>query len=100
LHRYYDAVMAGVPRPEGRNMGDYIAKMREHKKGDDKVLSALKDLKDLHRNPIIHPEDSLENIDEAIALLGSIQAAVVLMLKAIPEPPKPEPPAIATASGD
>jgi hypothetical protein len=87
LHRYYDAVMEGIPRPEGRNMGDYLAKMRENGKGDEKTLSTLKDLKDLHRNPIIHPEDSLENIDEAIALLGSIQAAVVLMLRCIPAPP-------------
>jgi hypothetical protein len=89
LHRYYDAVTEGAPRPQGRNIGDYLAKLKEFGKGDEKTLSALKDLKDLHRNPLIHPEDSLDNIDEAIALLGSIQAAVVSMLKAIPAPEQP-----------
>lgn len=88
LHRYFDAVSNGAKRPEGRNIGDYLARLRENKWGEEKVLSALKDLKDLHRNPLIHPEDSLEDVDEALALLGSIHAAVVLMLKAISEPPQ------------
>jgi hypothetical protein len=47
----------------------------------------LKDLKDLHRNPLIHPEHTLESVDQAIALLGSIQCVVVYMLKAVPLPP-------------
>lgn len=97
LHRYYDVVTGGAPRPETRNIGDYLSEMKTRKVGDEKVLSALKDLKDLHRNPLIHPEDSLENIDDAIALLGSIQAVVVPMLKAIPDPEEeaapPPPPA-------
>ena len=86
LHRYYDAVTEGAPRPSSRNMGEYLAEMKKRGKGDDKTLSALKDLKDLHRNPLVHPEDSLENIDEALALLGSVHAAVVSMLKAIAMP--------------
>ena len=66
-------------------MGDYIAALTNQGAGDPIVLSALKDLKDLHRNPLIHPEHTLE-IDEAIALLGSIQSVIVHMLKAIPLP--------------
>lgn len=96
LHRYYDAVTQGRPRPESRNVGEYLAEMRKLGVGDEKTLSALKDLKDLHRNPLIHPEDSLENIDEAIALLGSIHAAVVSMLRAIP----PAQPALAAKAGE
>jgi hypothetical protein len=91
LHRYYDAVTNGAARPAGRNIGDYLSALREKKVGEEKVLSALKDLKDLHRNPLIHPEDSLESTDEAIALLGSIQSVVVHMLKVIPEPAPPNP---------
>ncbi|MGB8523253.1 MAG: hypothetical protein WCD43_09815, partial [Candidatus Acidiferrales bacterium] len=86
LHRYYDAVTDGAGRPLGRNIGDYLKALKDKRVGDPKVLSALKDLKDLHRNPLIHPEDSLESIDEAIALLGSIHSVVVHMLKAIPDP--------------
>ena len=87
LHRYYDAVTSGKLRPTGRNIGDYLSELNKHKAGDPKVLSALKDLKDLHRNPLIHPEDTLESVDEAIAVLGSIQSVIVHMLKAIPAPP-------------
>lgn len=87
LHRYYDAVTGGEPRPKNRNIGGYLNALDKHGVGDEKVKSALRDLKDLHRNPLIHPEDTLESIDDAIALLGSIQAVVVHMLKEIPENP-------------
>ena len=70
-----------------RNIGDYLSKLKELKKGDAKVLAALKDLKDLHRNPFVHPEHSLENADEAIALLGGVQAVIIPMLKEIPAQP-------------
>jgi hypothetical protein len=86
LHRWYDAVSNGMDRPAGRNIGDYLKVVNEQNLGTAKIRSALKDLKDLHRNPLIHPEDSLESVDEAIALLGSIQAAVVFMLKDIATP--------------
>ena len=72
-----------------RNIGDYLSKLKELKKGDAKVLAALKDLKDLHRNPLVHPEHSLENADEAIALLGGVQAVIIPMLKEIPAQPLP-----------
>jgi hypothetical protein len=85
LRRYYDAVTNGAERPKGRNMGDYLVALREKNAGSAEVLSALKDLKDLHRNPLIHPEHSLESVDEAIGLMGSIQAVTVHMLRAIPD---------------
>lgn len=84
VHRYFDAVTDRASRPSSRNIGDYLAKLDSLNAGDAKVKSALRDLKDLHRNPIIHPGDSLESIDEAIALLGSVHAIVMHMLKVIP----------------
>ncbi len=88
LHAYYDSVTGGAPRPPGRNIGDYLAGLKNLNKGDPKVIAALQSLKDLHRNPLIHPSESLEGIDDAIALLGTVHAAVVSMLKGIPEPKK------------
>ena len=85
LHHWYDSISNGRARPTGRNIGDYLKVLNENNLGSSKVRSALKDLKDLHRNPLIHPEDSLESIDEAIALLGSIQAVIVTMLRDIPD---------------
>jgi len=89
VRRYYDAVTGGKPRPKNTNLGDYLAALREHNAGDARVLAALKDLKDLHRNPLAHPDQSLETIDDAIALLNGIQNAVVYMLKEITALPVP-----------
>ena len=88
LHRYYDAVTKGADRP-GRNIGEYIKALEDLEKkdsGNAKVIAALKSLKDLHRNPLIHPDESLESIDDAIALLNATHSVVVHMLKEIPEP--------------
>ena len=87
LHRYYDAVTGGKPRPSSRNIGDYLQELNKLNVGSLVVKSALKDLKDLHRNPLIHPEHTIDDIDEAIALLGSIHCVIVHMLKEIPLPP-------------
>ncbi len=65
-------------------MGDYLTEMNNRKIGDDKVKAALKDLKDLHRNPLIHPEHSLETADEAIALMNGVHTVMVYMLKEMP----------------
>jgi hypothetical protein len=58
-------------------MGDYLNEMNQKKIGDEKVKAALKDLKDLHRNPLIHPEHSLESADEAIALMNGVHTVMV-----------------------
>jgi hypothetical protein len=84
LRRYWDAVTSGVPRPTSRNMGDYLREMDQRNVGNEKVKAALKDLKDLHRNPLIHPEHSLETADEAIALMNGVHTVMVHMLKEIP----------------
>lgn len=52
--------------------------------GDPKVKTALRDLKDLHRNPLIHPEHSLNSAEEAIALMNGVHNVMVYMLQEIP----------------
>jgi hypothetical protein len=83
LRKYYDVVTNGKPRPENRSIGAYIKALRDNKAGDAKVIAALESLKDLHRNPIIHPEESLGSVEEALALHGAIQSVMVHMLKVI-----------------
>lgn len=92
LYRYYDTVTNGKPRPKSRNMGDFINALETIDAGEKRVRSALRDLKDLHRNPLVHPEHSLSTIDEAVALLGGVQSVVVHMLAAIPYPKVALPP--------
>jgi hypothetical protein len=104
LHAYFDAVRGSVEHPKdgNRNMGGYLALMDKNSLGDERVRTALRDIKNLHRNPLIHPDHSLETVDEATDLLGAIRAAIGAMLPKIPEPAgpllsqmfaEPEPPA-------
>lgn len=86
LHKYYDATRGQNAHPRERSMGVYLAAMEKHDIGDRRVRAALKDIKDLHRNPLIHPDHSLESVEEAIDLLGAIRSVVGAMLKEIPEP--------------
>jgi hypothetical protein len=83
LRRYYDAVTPGKPKPNNRTIGAYLKAFEKHKTGNAKVLAALDSLRELHRNPLMHPEESLENVDEALALYGAVHSVVVHMLKAI-----------------
>ena len=86
MRRYYDVVTSGKPRPEMRNIGAYIDAMKNHQVGDKVVFGALSTLAHLHRNPVLHPDQRLESVEEAIALLGSINTVVSYMLKTLPPP--------------
>ena len=80
---YWYVVMNKAPLPSNRNLGNYINEMGvgDHP-GRSKVLFALRQVKDLHRNSIMHPEETL-SLDEAIALMNTVQNAVTLMLPTV-----------------
>lgn len=86
--QYWSAVMEGAPLPTSRNLGNYINEMERSQKGDAKVLTALRQIKDHHRNSLMHPEETLD-LDSAIALLGIVQSAIATMLPVIPAPLTP-----------
>ncbi len=85
VRAYWDAVAKGRKRPGQRNLGVYLKKMQDAKLGNAKVLAALQQIKDLHRNPLAHPEETL-NLEEAVGLFGISQSAINAMLKDIPKP--------------
>jgi hypothetical protein len=62
--------------------------MEDKKKGSPKVIAALKQIASLHRNPLIHPEDSL-TVDQAVGLIGICVSAVNQMLAEMPSPLPP-----------
>lgn len=64
-----------IMKESQRNLGQYI-KLARDKGGDEKVCSSLDQFRDLHRNPLIHPEAIL-TIEEAQTLLGIGQSAIV-----------------------
>jgi hypothetical protein len=84
LRKYFEVVTGGATPPKDRTIGAYLNEFSTLKKGDPKVLDALRSLKDLYRNPLMHPDHTIDSTDEAIALHGAIQSVVIHMLKAIP----------------
>lgn len=82
VHHYWDAVANGAQRPKARNLGIYLTAMNDKGIGEKKVLATLTQIKDLHRNPLIHPQDSLTT-QEAIELFGIIGSVVSSMVSTI-----------------
>ena len=86
LRRYYVAVANGADPPKSGNMGSYLCLLKKLTNHDAKLLATLNAIKDHYRNPVMHPEQSVETIDDAFGLLGLIRTAVVQMLKEIASP--------------
>ena len=92
MRAYYDAVTGGKPRPEHRNIGAYIDAMKKEKvqiklPEAKAVYGVLAMIAHHHRNPVLHPDDVLENVEQALSLLGIIRTATELMLKELKPPP-------------
>lgn len=80
IRRYYE-VVTQKPYDKGKQLhswGNYISAL-DAKGADKKVLSALDQMRELHRNPISHPDVNLST-DEAMILVGLVQSAIVAMV--------------------
>jgi hypothetical protein len=86
LRRYYSHVTGGSAPPKVRNIGVYLNALKQATKGDEKIRAALRQMTDLHRNPLIHPEVILTT-EEAIATLGIARSAITAMLAVLPVQP-------------
>ena len=90
LHGYYLAVCKPKPRPKARleNWGAYIAELRKSKDQDvQEVVALLQQIKDQHRNLIMHPEVALSP-DQAFTLFEIAQGAIIAMATKLPTPKK------------
>ncbi|MGN6364435.1 hypothetical protein [Asticcacaulis taihuensis] len=83
LRIYWDKVSEGKDRPMPSNMGVYLAAMEKDNLGRKEVRDYLKSIKDFHRNPIMHPDQSIDTIDQAIDLLAAIRSSIGYMLREI-----------------
>jgi hypothetical protein len=79
VRRYWSLVTGGEAHPKVRSLGVYIAALTRSGAGDPKVLAALRQMNELHRNPLIHPEAALTT-DEALNIAGLARSAVAAML--------------------
>jgi hypothetical protein len=83
LRKYYVQVSGGKAPPKVRNIGVYLNAMKIANVGDEKIRFALKQLTDLYRNPIIHPEAVLTQ-EEAIGIFGLARSSISGMLAVLP----------------
>jgi hypothetical protein len=80
MHDYYDVLSNGAPRPTRRSMGDYIDALEKLPDVASSMLEVLRSIKNLRRNPLMHPEHRLE-IDDAIATFDVAKSAITAMAR-------------------
>ncbi len=93
LHRAHEIVIIAllheltggtyVIEPKNRSLGTYIRVLERTGKVDPKIIANLRAIKDLHRNTVMHPEESLSNA-QATSLLGIIDSSISSMLQFLP----------------
>jgi hypothetical protein len=89
LKAYWAANAGELPLPENATMGRIVSELESKGIGDEAIRSSLRDIIRLHRNPTIHPEQSLRDVEEAINLYGAIRAVIGFMLHTIPKQDNP-----------
>ena len=83
IRKYYTHVTGGAAAPKSRNIAVYLEALKKADKGDPKVLGILKQISDLHRNPLIHPE-AVFSMEDAAGALGIVRSAMSSMLVGMP----------------
>jgi hypothetical protein len=78
LRDFYCPAFLGT-KPKARNWNGYIQCLK-NTDADPKILAVLDQIRSLHRNPTIHPQEVL-TINEAMTLFGIAQSAVVAMVE-------------------
>lgn len=84
LRRYFDQQGGKDERPKTVTMGTMLAKLKVLGKGHSNIIVALENIKEFHRNPIIHPGSNIENADSCLDLVAAIRAAMGYMLEVLP----------------
>jgi hypothetical protein len=74
IRRYYQLVVGTLPKPKMRSWGVYVRNLRECG-AEPKVVSVIEQVKEFHRNPVMHPEEEL-SMEEALSLLGISESLV------------------------
>lgn len=89
MHQYYLTVCKPKPPPKDRldNWGEYLTALRACTNPHaHEVAALLQQIKNQHRNPIMHPEVVL-TVEEAFTLFEVAQAAIIAMASKL-RPPK------------
>lgn len=103
LQRYYEVFIG--PLPERGQMGPLLAKLEKQEaeasglpRPDPRTLRTLREIKDLDRNPLAHPDATLDMLDaKALFELAGIAISRMLrdmLLRSAQQPPATSSPAI------
>lgn len=90
LHNYYLCVCKPTPLPKQRlaNWGAYLKELQASPDPSvGEVLAILQQIKDKHRNLIMHP-DAVLSADESFTLFEIAQGAMIAMVITLPVPKK------------
>jgi hypothetical protein len=63
-----------MPPVNRQNWGEYISQLKAQNAGKG-VIDHIQNLKDNHRNPLMHPQDTLD-MPQATSLFGVCQGAI------------------------
>ena len=86
MHEYYPAVCKPENKDKLENWGAYIAELKKSQSPEVKeVVALLQQIKDQHRNLIMHPEIVLAP-DEAFTLFEIAQASIIAMASKLRKP--------------
>ncbi len=86
VHAYFRALAPAEKPPERQAIGTWLVALEKAGATKD-IRATLRDINNLHRNPVLHPEQTLKDSSEAIALLGSVYTSMRYMLPTIPDTP-------------
>lgn len=84
VHAYFKAFAPTEKTPDRQALSAWVQAL-EKANAPKNILAAVRDINTLHRNPVLHPEHTLRDSGEAIALLGSIHTSMRYMLPTIPD---------------
>lgn len=79
---YWDTVVS-ADRPKNPTLGTYISELRKRTDHDPLIVSVLDQIRALHRNPTMHADYTLLDVEEAISLFGIVSSAIRYMLQEI-----------------
>lgn len=84
LRHYFDYEAGHEERPKVLSMGTLLGELKKIEKGDKRIIAALDNIKEFHRNPLMHPDHTLADVNEAIDLYCAIRSAMSYMLEVLP----------------
>ena len=84
LRRYWPKVSEDAAPPIGRTIGGFAKELEKKKLGEARIWETLKQLAELHRNPLVHP-DVVLSVEDAIKTLGVARSAMGAMLQVLPD---------------